>query len=80
MALLHIDLDGMVHLLNSLLSVLVGLYSTAQRLFAFHVELPSKDLPPMIELTVDAFGVRRSMRTFPMADHVSHLEGVTPSA
>ena len=33
----------------------------------------------MVELHVESFGVWRSMRTVPSVDHVSHLEGVTPS-
>ena len=33
----------------------------------------------MIELLVDAFGVRLSVRAVPRSDHVSHLEGFTLS-
>ena len=33
----------------------------------------------MVGLPVDTFSVRRSMRAVPRADHISHLEGVSPS-
>ena len=33
----------------------------------------------MVELPVDAFGVRCSVRAIPRVDHVSQLEIVTPS-
>ena len=33
----------------------------------------------MVELPVDAFGLRHSVCAIPREDHVSHLEGVTPS-
>ena len=69
-----------MHILHSMLSVPVDLYSTARRLFACQGELPLEGLPPVAELPVDAFLVRRSVRTVPQADHISHLEGVSPSA
>ena len=77
--LLQVDLDGTVHLLHLLFSVPAGLYSTAWRLFTCRGELPNEGLPSMLELTLDAFRVWCSMRTVPRAEHVSHLEGVTPS-
>ena len=64
---------------HSLFSVPAGLYSMAWRLFACHGDLPIEGLPPVVELPMDAFRVQRSIRTVPRADHVSHLEGVTPS-
>ena len=56
-----------------------SIYSTARRLFTCRGELPSEGLPPMVEMIMDAFGVRCSMRTVLRVDQVSHLEGVTPS-
>ena len=79
-ALFQVDLDKTVHLMHSLLSVPVGLYSTARRLFACCGELPLEGLHLVVELPVDAFSVRRSLRAVPRADHISHLEGVPPSA
>ena len=78
--LLQVDPDRAVHILHSLLSVPVDLYSTAQRLFEFRGELPHKGLPPVVEFPVDAFGVRRSVRAVLREDHIIHLEGVSPSA
>ena len=79
-ALFQVDLDKTVHLLHSLLSVPVGLYSMSWRLFACCGDLPLEGLHPVVELPVDAFSVRRSLRTVPRADHISHLEGFPPFA
>ena len=68
-----------MHPLHLLFSVPVGLYSTAWRIFACRGEPPKKSRPPVADLPVDAFGVRRYMRAILREDHVSHLEGVTPS-
>ena len=48
-------------------------------IFACHGDLPSEGLPPVVDLPVDAFGVRTSMRAVPRVYHIIHLEGVTPS-
>ena len=79
MWLLQLDPDVTVHILHSMLSVPVNLYSMYQSLFAFWEELPLEGLPPVVELTMDAFLVRRSLRAAPRADNISHLEGVSPS-
>ena len=52
--LIGVDLDGMVHLLHPLLSVLVDLVLTSQRLFVCQGELPSKVLPPVVEVPYDS--------------------------
>ena len=78
--LLQFDPDGTVHFLHSIFSVLVDLYSMDQRIFAFWIELPLKGIPPVVELPVDAFSVRRSVHAVPRSDHISHMEGVSPSA
>ena len=68
-----------MHVLHSLFSLLVDLYSTAQQIFFCHGELPQEGLPPVVELPVDVFGVRRSVRAVPRADQISHMEGFSPS-
>ena len=77
-ALLQVNPDRTVHLLNSLFSIPFILYSIAQQLFACRGDLSSKVLPPVVELPVDAFGVRRFVTATLRADHVSHLKGFTP--
>ena len=67
-----------MHLLCSLFSATVGLYTTARRLFTFRGELPNKGLLPVVELTSEAFAVRHSLRAVPPADHVLCLRGVSP--
>ena len=78
LALLRFDQGVMVPPLHSLLSVTAGLYSTARRLFACLGDLPYYGLPTVVDLPVEAFAARRSMRAVPQEDHVSHPEGVTP--
>ena len=76
--LLGVDRGRTVHLLHLAISVLVNLYSTTRRFFAFLGELPEEGLPSVVELPAEALAVRCYMRTIPRADHVSHLGGVSP--
>ena len=78
--LLQVDPDGLVHVLHSMFSVPVDLYSSARRLFAYWGELPLEGLPPVGEFPVDAFLVRHSVRAVPREDCISQLEGVSPYA
>ena len=75
--LIWVDPDRMLHLMHLLFSVPVGLYSTARRLFDCVGELNEEGLPPLAEIPVEAFAVRRTVRAVPQDDHVSHMEGVT---
>ena len=70
--------DGAVHLLHSLFSVPVGLYYSPRWFSIYLGELLYYGLPPVVEIPVEAFMVRRSIRSVPQADHVIHLEGVAP--
>ena len=49
--LFGVDLDGIVHLLHSLFSVRVNLYSASRRIFACQGDLPAKGLPPVVEIS-----------------------------
>ena len=51
----------------------VGPYSMDPRLLAFIGELPPD--PPVTEIPVNTFAVRRAIRTEPQADHHVHVEG-----
>ena len=77
--LLQVDPDGTVYVLHSMFSVPVDLYSTARRLFAYRGDLPLEGTPPVVEPPMDAFLVQRSVRAVPRADHISYMEGVSPS-
>ena len=76
LTLLAFNQDGAVHLLQSLFSVPVGIYSTSRRLFACIREFPTEGLLAVLEVVVDAFVVWRAVRYVPRANHVSHLGGV----
>ena len=76
MNLVEVDLDGMVHLLHSLLSVWVDLYSTIQRLFSWRGYLLSKVLSPVAEIPHKLFAARRSVCAMLQVDHVTHLGGI----
>ena len=67
-----------MHLLHSLFSVPVGLYSLERRLFTCCGDLSREGLPPVVELDIDAFGVRRTVHAVLRVDHITHLEVVPP--
>ena len=62
--------------MHLLFSVRVNAYLSQQRLFACLVELTAKPPPPVVEIQVESFVVRRSVRAVPRADHIIHIEGV----
>ena len=77
LTIFSVNQDGTVHLMQSLFSVSVGLYSTTRRLFACPGYLPVYGLPLLVEIPVEDFTVRCSVRTVPRADHMSRFEGGT---
>ena len=66
-----------MHLFHLLFFIMVGLYYMTRRLFACQGHLTNEVLPPVVELPVEAFVMRRYVQAVTRADHVSHLEGVT---
>ena len=71
--ILGVDPDRMVHLLHSLLSVRVELYSTSRRIFACQSELLSKVLPLVLYIPHEVFVTRLSVRVVLRVDHAMHL-------
>ena len=57
--LVGVDEDGLVHLMHSLFSVCVNVYSTECHLFACIGELPAEGLPQVTRLLPDFFAARR---------------------
>ena len=76
--LIGIDKDGSVHLIHSLFSICVNVYSAECRFFACMCELPTKGLPQVTELLPDFFAAWRSVCAVPRIDHVAHLGGISP--
>ena len=66
-----------MHIMNVLLSVPVGLYFMARRLFSCIGELTDEGLPPLSEIMAKSLAVYRAVRAILRAEHMSHLEGVT---
>ena len=64
----------MVHLLHSLFSVPVSLYSSYRKLYAYCVDLPCKRLPPVVDLDIDSFMFWHALCAVPRVDNVTHLE------
>ena len=60
-----VDLDIMVHLMHSLFSVRVNIYSAIRRLSAYLGELPDEGLPPVVEIPHKSFAAWRSVRAVP---------------
>ena len=79
-AVVRVDLDGRVNLMQSLFSLRVNIYSTQRRLFACLGELTAEDPPPpVVYIPEDSFVALRSVRAVPQVDHVTHLGGSTRS-
>ena len=70
--------DGTVNLLQQLFSIPVCLYSMHWQLFACLGELPDEGLNTVVDITMEAFAVRRSVHAMTRDNHMGHLEGVTP--
>ena len=76
--LIGVDTEGRVHLIHSLFSVRVDVYSIECRLFACLGELPAEDLPPVTEISPDFVAVWRSVHAVPLMNHIAHLDGIFP--
>ena len=74
-----VDLDGRLHIMHSLFSVWINLYSTQRRIFAWLDELPAKGLPPVVYIPDEAFAARPSVCAVSRVDHVTHLGGISPT-
>ena len=59
--------------MHLLFSVRVYVYFTECCLFACLGELPTKDLPPVMDIPPDFFAARRSVFAVPRSDHIAHL-------
>ena len=68
----------MVLLMHLLFSVRVNVYLTQRRLFACLGELPTKGLPPVVEIPDKAFAVRRTVCAVPQVNHATHPGGISP--
>ena len=77
-AVIGFDQDGTVHLLHSLLSFPVNLYSASRRLFACWFELPAEGLSPVFDIPHNSFAARCSIHTAPQVDHVTHMGRISP--
>ena len=76
--LVGVEKDGRVHLMHSLFSVRVDVYSTECRLFACLGELPAGGLPQVMDISPDFFRARRSFRAVPRIYHIAHLGRISP--
>ena len=71
--LISVNKDGRVHLMQSLFSICVDVYSTEYFLFACLGELTAEGLPPVMEILPDFFVAQRSVYAVPRMDHIAHL-------
>ena len=75
--LVGVDKDGRVHIMHSLFSVRVNVYSTECQLFACLRKLPAEGLPPVMEISPKLFAARHSVHAVPQSDHIAHLGGIS---
>ena len=66
-----LDPDKRVLILHSLFYVQVNFYSTHRCLFACMGEIPAKGLPPVVDITNQAFAVQLSVRAVLQVYHVT---------
>ena len=78
-ALTGIDQEGTLHLLHSLLSVPVGLYSMDWGLFSFVRKLLVEGLPLVVEIPEEVLSVQRSIHTVRRYVHPVHVKVAPPS-
>ena len=72
-SLVGVDKDGRVHLMHSLFSFRVDVYSTECCLFTCLGNLPVKGLPLVMEISPDLIAARRSVRAVPCRDPITSL-------
>ena len=48
-------------------------------MLAFRGEIPSEDLPPIVDIPVASLVARRVIRTASREDHVVHVDRIPPS-
>ena len=72
-----LDPDERVLLMHLIFSFRVSFYSTQRHIFACLVKIPAKGLPPVVDIPHGDFSARRSVRTVPRVDHITHLEGIS---
>ena len=76
--LVGVDEDGRVHLMHSLFSVHIDVYSTECSLFACLGKFPAEGPPQVTEILPGFFAARCYIRTVPRMNHIAHLGGISP--
>ena len=76
--LVGVNKDRKVHIIHSLFSIRVYVYSTECHLFACLGEQPVEGLPPVMDISPDFFVARRSVWAVPRVYHIAHLGGISP--
>ena len=74
--LVGVDENGRVHLMHSLFSVRVNVYSSEFRLFACVGELPAEAPPQVTNILPEFFAARRSVCAMTRINHIAHLGGI----
>ena len=76
--LVGVDKDRRVHLMHSLFSICVDVYSTEFCLLVCLGKLPAEGFPPVMEMLPYFFAARRFVRPVQRVDHIAHLGGISP--
>ena len=78
-SLIEVDQGRTVHILHYLFSIMVDLYSISRNIFAFWGELPTKSLPPVVDIPHDYFAALRSICSVLQVYCVTRLGKIFPS-
>ena len=63
-------------MLQFLLYIPDGVYSTTRQLFELLGNLPEEGIPTVVYIAADKFYVQRAVRAVPYTDHQSNLGGI----
>ena len=74
LVLLYTKRDGMMHLLHLLLSIPFSIYLTTRGVFTFVGDPPEAGFPQVVDIRVETFAVRSSVRTVTRANHQIQME------
>ena len=80
LTLLGVNWDGTVQVLHLFFSVLVAPYSKYRPLLDFSWVIPPEDLPPVTELPMAYFTIRRAICAVLREDHLVHFYGIPSSS
>ena len=76
--ILAAERDEVVQMMQLLLSIPFGVWNNSQRLLCFLGDMAEAGIPPLVDIPVETFAVRRTVCAILRDNHRSHLGGPPP--